>query len=220
MQKEIKDSEATYHRVHEKSSREFFVKQHYLVPFAFYLPLAGLLLFKSFVVKRVSILHLFWMLPLISKFWGYLEYFLHQNVLHENEDLKIDPGTIREFHDIHHNFPNDPYRFVVPLWASIPSGLVFYSVCRTALGKEKGETLFGLMVLYYLFYEFIHVAAHKFDIKHPYFEKIKRHHLKHHYLDSDKGFGFTTTHWDEVNGLAFAAPSKKTTKKDKTAKAA
>lgn len=205
--KEIKDKEAAYHQVHTSAFKEFFVRQHYLVPFAFYLPISFYLLFKSFVVRRVSVLHMLWMLPLLSKFWGYLEFFLHQNVLHESEDIKIDPGTIREFHEIHHNFPNDPYRFVVPLWASIPSGLVFYSVCRTALGKEKGETLFGLMILYYLFYEFTHVAAHKYDIKHPFFEKIKKHHLKHHYLDSDKGFGFTTTHWDEVNGLAFSNPA-------------
>lgn len=104
---------------------------------------------------------------------------------------------------MHHHFPNDPYRFVVPLWASIPSGVLFYSICKTAMGKEKGEALFGLMILYYLFYEFTHIATHRLDIKHPFFEKIKKHHLKHHYLDSDKGFGFTTTHWDEVNNLAF-----------------
>ena len=60
------------------------------------------------------------------------------------------------------------------------------------------------MILYYLFYEFTHISTHKYNIKHPFFEKIKKHHLKHHYLNSDKGFGFTTTHWDEVNGLAFS----------------
>lgn len=207
--KEIKDNEASYHKVHDSGLKEFFIKQHFLVPFAFYLPISFYLLFKSFVVKRVSVLHLLWMIPLISKFWGYLEYFLHQNVLHENEEMKIDAGTIREFHDIHHNFPNDPYRFVVPLWASIPSGLVFYAACRTSLGKEKGETLFGLMILYYLFYEFTHISTHKYDIKHPFFEKIKKHHLKHHYLNSDKGFGFTTTKWDEENGLAFTNNNKK-----------
>lgn len=207
--KEIKDKAAEYHRVHDSAGKEFFIRQHYLVPFAFYLPVSFFLLFRSFVVRRVSLLHIVWMLPLLSKFWGYLEFFLHQNVLHENEELKIDPGTIREFHEIHHNYPNDPYRFVVPLWASIPSGLVFYATCRTLLGKEKGEALFGLMILYYLFYEFTHIAAHKYDIKHPFFEKIKKHHLKHHYLDSDKGFGFTTTEWDEKNGLAFGQRTAK-----------
>lgn len=83
--KEIKDNAQKYHKVHENSIKEFFVKQHYVVPFVFYLPISFLFLFKSFVVKRVSIWHLVWMLPLISKFWGYLEFFLHQSVLHENE---------------------------------------------------------------------------------------------------------------------------------------
>lgn len=201
--KKIKDNSKVYHKVHDSAIKEYFIKQHYIVPFGFYMPISIFLLFKSFVIKRVSILHLVWMLPLVSKFWGYLEFFLHQNVLHENENFKIDAGTIREFHEIHHNFPNDPYRFVVPLWASIPSGLAFYSLCRSTLGKEKGETLFALLILYYLFYEFTHIAAHRLDIKHPFFEKIKKHHLKHHYLDSDKGFGFTTTKWDELNNLSF-----------------
>jgi hypothetical protein len=131
--KEIKDKTASYHRVLEKTTEEIFVREHYLVPFAFYLPISFFLLFRSFVVRRVSLLHVLWMLPLISKFWGYLEYFLHQNVLHENEEMKIDAGTIRDFHELHHNFPNDPYRFVVPWWASIPSGLAF----NNSSGKTK-----------------------------------------------------------------------------------
>ena len=70
--KEIKDNEAAYHKVYESGWKEFFIKQHYLVPFAFYLPVSFYLWFKSSVVKRGSLVHLLWMIPLISKLWGYL----------------------------------------------------------------------------------------------------------------------------------------------------
>jgi hypothetical protein len=38
--KEIKDNEASYHKVYDSGWKEFFIKQHYLVPFAFYLPIS------------------------------------------------------------------------------------------------------------------------------------------------------------------------------------
>ena len=71
--KEIKDNEAAYHKVYESGWKEFFIKQHYLVPFAFYLPVSFYLLGKFFVVKRVSLRYLLRMILLIPICRGYLE---------------------------------------------------------------------------------------------------------------------------------------------------
>jgi hypothetical protein len=203
MHKKIVSNSNDYHKVHDNFVHEAMVNQPFWMPFAFYLPIGVFFLFKSFVIKRVSILHLIWMLPLIAKFWGYLEFFLHKNILHKNENIPLDFGLIQEFHDLHHQFPNDDFKISTPLWASIPSGIVFYTTCRTILGENKGDAMFGLLVLYYLFYEFSHISAHKMQIKHPFFEGIKKHHLKHHYQDSDKAFGFTTDDWDIKNNTSF-----------------
>jgi len=216
MHKEIKSLETSYHKTSDSWFKELMVNQHYLAPFAFYLPISSFFLFKSFVVKRTSLLHLVWMLPLVYKFWGYLEFYLHKTALHKDEERPIDLGLIQEFHDLHHQYPNDDFKIGTPLWASIPSGVAFYATCRTVFGVKKGEALFGLLVLYYLFYEFTHIAAHKMNIKHPFFQKIKKHHLRHHFHDSDKGFGFTAAEWDTKNGTDFDLPRKK--KKEKTKK--
>lgn len=209
MHKKVVSNSTAYHRVHENILHEAMVNQPFWLPFAFYLPLGTFFLFKSFVIKRLSLFHLIWMLPLIVKFWGYLEYFLHKNILHKNESIPIDFGLIQEFHDLHHQYPNDDYKISTPLWASVPSGVLFYATCRTLLGESKGEAMFGLLVFYYLFYEFSHISAHKLQLKHPFFEGIKKHHLKHHYQDSDKAFGFTTDTWDIKSSTSFTQRSRK-----------
>lgn len=156
---------------------------------------------------------------MVAKFWGYLEYFLHKHALHYNEETKIDTGIVKEFHELHHKYPNDPFRLATPLWVSVPGAVAFYAFCRTLFGKEKGEMVYGFLVLYYLFYEFCHVAAHNYDIKLPFFEKMKKNHLKHHFMDPLKGYGFTTTEYDEKGGTDF--PSRKDKKKvSKEAKSA
>ncbi len=59
---------------------------------------------------------------------------------------------------------------------------------------------------------------HKINIQHPFFQKIKKHHLRYHFHDSDKGFGFTTAEWDTKNGTDFDLP--KNWKKRKSEEAA
>ncbi len=220
MHKEVKSNDSKYHKTYKSLFRELLMNQHYSAPFLFYLPISSFFLFKSFVVKRTSILHLVWMLPLIYKFWGYLEFYLHKTVLHKDEDFPLDLDLVQEFHELHHQYPNDPFKIGTPLWASVPAGIGFYATCRAILGKDKGEALFGLLVLYYLFYEFTHIAAHKIKIKHPFFEKIRKHHLKHHYADSDKGFGFTTSEWDKKNNTDFVSRNNRGQKRKSKTEAA
>lgn len=195
------------YKVFDNPIKEAVYTNHYVFPFIVFLPVSTFFLFKSFVINRVSVLNLIWVVPMVMKFWGYLEYFAHKNALHYNEETKIDTGIVKEFHELHHKYPNDPFRLATPLWVSVPGAFAFYAFCRSLFGKDKGELVYGFLVLYYLFYEFCHVAAHKYNIKHPFFEKIKKNHLKHHFTDSQKGYGFTTTEYDEKGGTDF--PSRK-----------
>ena len=55
---------------------------------------------------------------------------------------------------------------------------------------------FATFLTGYLIYDMFHYAIHHVDIKGKLWNQLKTHHLKHHYVDPDKGFGVSSPLWD------------------------
>ena len=74
----------------------------------------------------------------------------------------------------------------------------------TADGKrnqwEIAWPFFGGFMLGYIFYDEIHYATHHAPMKFGWWQKVKHHHVLHHYHDPDKGFGVSSPLWDVVFG--------------------
>lgn len=178
-------------------------KMHFIIPFIVYIPVIIFFAVRAIVVKEISALHFLWLLPLITVFWSWLEYVLHKHFLHRRPDGTATVEIVNRIHEAHHDYPNDSFRLVVPLWVSVPGALVFYGLCRLIFGSWLVDAAFATLVFYYLVYEFAHISAHKINSKNSILQKIKKHHLKHHFQDDQKGFGFTSTLWDIWFGTAF-----------------
>jgi len=58
-------------------------------------------------------------------------------------------------------------------------------------------------ILGYLGYDMTHYAVHHYNMHNRVWLAIKNHHMKHHYMDSTKGFGVSSPIWDEVMGTNF-----------------
>jgi len=43
-----------------------------------------------------------------------------------------------------------------------------------------------------------HYAIHHLKVKGKLWDQLKTHHLKHHYVDPDKGFGVSSPLWDHL----------------------
>ncbi len=57
--------------------------------------------------------------------------------------------------------------------------------------------LHSFMTLYDILHYYFHFGPET-SIK--WLNKLKKNHMKHHFRDSDRGFGVTTTFWDWVFG--------------------
>jgi sterol desaturase/sphingolipid hydroxylase (fatty acid hydroxylase superfamily) len=55
----------------------------------------------------------------------------------------------------------------------------------------------------YLFYDMTHFAIHHFNIHNKFWLLLKKHHMKHHYQDSSRGFGVSSSVWDKIAGTDF-----------------
>jgi 4-hydroxysphinganine ceramide fatty acyl 2-hydroxylase len=80
----------------------------------------------------------------------------------------------------------------------LPLAVLFFFVFRGLLGPYMMAPAFVGFLMGYLVYDMSHYAVHHFNWKNAYFQRIKKHHMDHHFRDPDYGFGFTSDIWDKV----------------------
>jgi sterol desaturase/sphingolipid hydroxylase (fatty acid hydroxylase superfamily) len=113
------------------------------------------------------------------------------------------------FHGVHHDYPNDSKRLVMPPSVSLPLAALFYLLFRVILGVQFVAPFFVGFLTGYLFYDLSHYAIHHFNMHNKFWLTIKNHHMKHHYQDPTKGFGVSTPIWDIIIGTNFWAYKNK-----------
>jgi sterol desaturase/sphingolipid hydroxylase (fatty acid hydroxylase superfamily) len=99
---------------------------------------------------------------------------------------------------VHHDFPNDKDRLVMPLLTSVPLALIFYTLFTWTMGIAKAEPFFAGFIVGYLCYDGTHYAVHHFRQTTRVGKFLKKHHMKHHHGDNFGGFGVSSPLWDLV----------------------
>jgi sterol desaturase/sphingolipid hydroxylase (fatty acid hydroxylase superfamily) len=102
------------------------------------------------------------------------------------------------FHGVHHDYPSDSRRLVMPPSVSIPLATLFYFLFRFLIGDISVHPFFAGFLTGYLFYDITHYAVHHFNMHSKFWLAIKNHHIKHHFQDPDKGYGVSSPIWDYV----------------------
>lgn len=186
---------------------EALSKVHFTVPLFIYVPVIVFLSYKA-LTSSLSAGSYLLLLVFGIFIWTITEYVLHRFVFHFHPKSKIGKRIHFIFHGVHHDYPKDAKRLVMPPSASIPLALLFYLLFTLFFSNP-----FALYSFYsgfiggYLVYDMTHYAIHHFSIKHPLFLKLKQHHALHHYSDPDKGFGVSSAFWDRIFNSDF--PKKK-----------
>ena len=99
-------------------------KVPYLVPLIVFLPVIGYFCWKSIMLNSPLLFasHL-----LIGLFiWTLIEYVMHRFVFHFYPKSAWGKRIHFIFHGVHHDYPNDAKRLVMPPSASIPLATAFY----------------------------------------------------------------------------------------------
>ncbi len=194
-------------RVFESDFLDFFSRVPYYVPLIIYIPVVIYSSYVAFMFDNTS-------LPkyLIGFFagilmWSLAEYLLHRFLFHSEPKNKIIKRLHWYFHGIHHDYPQDSMRLVMPPPISLPLAILFYFsflFIFNLLGLyQYFHAYFAGFVSAYLIYDMMHYASHHLPLKGSYLKSVKDHHMKHHYQDPNEGFGFTSKFWDIIFGTNF-----------------
>jgi len=190
-------------RMFENDFLEALSKVHWTVPLWLYVPVVLFFLYRSLFTFEltIGIVILYFAIGLFI--WTFTEYFLHRFIFHYNAKSKFGNRIHFIFHGVHHDYPKDSKRLVMPPSVSIPLAVIFYVLFYYIFGPVLVSPFFAGFIVGYIFYDITHYAIHHFNMKNKFWLAIKNHHMLHHYKHSDKGFGVSQPAWDYVFGTTF-----------------
>lgn len=199
-------SEST--RMFKSSFLESLSKVHFSVPLFIYIPTILLFAWKAFQ-NEIGVLNFVWFFLLGLAVWTITEYLLHRYIFHYVPTSKWGLRLHFIFHGVHHDYPKDAKRLVMPPSASIPLAVGFYFLFYWILGNTvKLYAFFPGFLVGYLIYDMMHYAMHHYNFKSNLMKKVKQHHMLHHYDDSTKGYGVSTAIWDVILRSNFPKKNK------------
>ncbi|WP_449436451.1 sterol desaturase family protein [Pedobacter steynii] len=112
-------------------------KVPYFVPLIVYVPVVGYFCWESFNANGILGFLGHFLLGLFI--WTLTEYVLHRFVFHFYPKSEWGKRIHFIFHGVHHDYPNDAQRLVMPPSASIPLALAFFFLFKWLLAPAMLE---------------------------------------------------------------------------------
>ncbi|MBX3272082.1 MAG: sterol desaturase family protein [Sandaracinaceae bacterium] len=134
--------------------------------------------------------------------WTLLEYVLHRFAGHDRRLGK----HVRKEHLMHHAQPDHFSTLAKKLVLAVPVVGALALVLVPIFGAAGAACVAGVVVGW-TFYERLHRATHVRGPKSRYGRWARRHHLHHHFEDSNTNHGVTSPLWDWAFGT-LAAPGE------------
>jgi len=189
-------------RLYESNLREFITTSHHFTPFIIFIPVCLYFIGETiYFISNGGLEKPLFIIPLALVaicIWTLMEYFIHRFIFHFETKSKSIEKMLYLIHWAHHDYPDDTKRLVVPPIVTIPAGFLLYGLSYLLLGRVYAAPFFSALLTAYLIYDWCHFASHHLNYKNKLFQMMKKHHLRHHFKDTDNAFGFTTDLWDRL----------------------
>lgn len=179
---------------------EALSKVYWWVPALVYTPIVTALLAYAIAMQGVGALPAFAWFALGFMLWTPTEYVMHRWLFHYEPSAKWAQRLHFVMHGVHHDYPNDAHRLVMPPTASLPIALVFYGLFSLVMPATGLYASFAGFLFGYMVYDLIHYALHHASWRMPWFTALKRNHMQHHFVDPNRRYGVSSPLLDYVFG--------------------
>lgn len=183
-------------RMFDNRILDSFSRVHWSVPLWLFVPVIFLLLYRAHWIFEWSVAHIIELFLVGLASWSLAEYIMHRFVFHWQPPGKWGAKVHFVTHGVHHQYPNDSKRLVLPPALSIPLATGFYWLFSYTLGASITAPFFAGFLVGYLCYDMLHYAVHHATLKSTWFQTLKRHHMMHHFKDPKSGYGVSSKLWD------------------------
>lgn len=195
-------------RMFESDLVDFFSRTHPIVVPVLFVPATAGLVWFGVAKMGAGVLPSALLFAGGFVFWTFAEYWLHRTFFHWVPDTKWGERMHFLVHGVHHDWPRDKYRLVMPPAVSITLFFLFLGLFRVTLGATYAWPFHGGFVLGYMVYDLTHYWTHHFPARSRFGKLIKKHHMLHHFKEHDRRFGVSSPAWDVVFGTYAPTPVK------------
>lgn len=196
-------------RMFEHPILDVMSRVHWSTPLVFWVPVVLYCLYAGIAGGTG------WFTPLIYAaalaFWTLAEYILHRFIFHYEPTSSWGKRLHFLSHGVHHDYPNDSKRLVMPPLLAAPLAATFFALFYVVLGSPVSYVFFAGFLTGYLIYDMMHYALHHSTFDNAFWREMKQHHMIHHYHDPEHGFGVSSKMWDYVFRTTFNIQKKDTT---------
>jgi sterol desaturase/sphingolipid hydroxylase (fatty acid hydroxylase superfamily) len=132
--------------------------------------------------------------------WTFLEYLLHRFLFHfkPNENVEWQRDASFLIHGIHHDYPYDPDRLVMPPTVTAVLAVLLWFPVHALFGPHLHYPFFAGLVAGYVGYDLTHYYLHHAVPKTPLGRWMRKYHLVHHFSTPNVRYGITSPIWDFV----------------------
>ncbi len=113
-------------RMFKSNLLEPLSKVNYTVPLYIFVPIIAFCIYHDFANLGVQLLAFIGYFIIGLFIWTFTEYIMHRFVFHFKPHGKIMERIHFVFHGVHHDYPRDAKRLVLPASVSIPLATIFY----------------------------------------------------------------------------------------------
>lgn len=129
--------------------------------------------------------------------WSLLEYAAHRGSFHHVPATEGQVAYGYLVHGVHHAYPDDSRRWVMPLVVTLPIALVLFGLFSMSFGALGGP-LFAGFIHGYLTYDLLHYFIHRGRMPTRLGRFLRQYHLTHHFAAPERHFGVSSPLWDVV----------------------
>ena len=155
-------------RMFENDFLEALSKVHWTVPIWVFLPIISYFFYRGVFIFElpISTVALYFVIGIFV--WTFTEYALHRFIFNFQPKSKFGKRMHFIFHGVHHDYPKDSKRLVMPPSVSIPLASLFFLLFHSLIGGVLVNPFFVGFLTGYLFYDITHYAVHHFNMKNKY----------------------------------------------------
>lgn len=188
-------------RLLESQWLEPLTRVHSATPAVVFVPVIAAMLWRSVVQDAPRGAPHGWMPIAVLTgfiFWTLTEYAIHRGFFHFQPRHRISRALAYLVHGVHHAYPSDRGRLVMPPVVTVPLAVAFYCLFVAAAGEPLGQALYAGFLAGYVAYDTLHCLLHSRPARGRWLAALQQNHMRHHFERHDRRFGVSTTLWDHV----------------------
>jgi len=176
---------------------EWLSRTNFLFPVIVYAALSLFFLVLSWFDDKIYFIRALWLLPLGWLLFTLIEYLVHRFLFHFHAVTEKELNLQYKIHGVHHEFPRDKDRLVMPPVVSIVLAFGFYFLFKVLMG-DYGMLFFSGFIGGYSSYLVIHYAVHAMRPPDNFLKFLWKHHSLHHYDSVHSAFSVSMPLWDYI----------------------